>query len=64
MFSLKEALTSLQKIEPSGIIPKIDFRKILADSTGSLKPEFEIPAGSSVISVKPETIQYVIKKKY
>lgn len=61
---LKGGVNQLARIEPSGIIPKIDYRNILADSTGSLKPEFEIPAGSSVISVKPETIQYVIKKKY
>lgn len=61
---LKGGVNQLAKIESSGIIPKIDYRKILADSTGSLKPEFVIPAGSSVISVKPETIQYVIKKKY
>lgn len=61
---LKGGVNQLAKIEPSGIIPKIDYNKILADSIGYLKPEFEIPSGSSVISVKPETIQYVIKKKF
>ena len=61
---LKGGVNQLANIDVSKIIAKIDYRKILADSTGSLTPVFEIPPGCTVISVKPETIQYVIKKKY
>jgi len=61
---LKGGVNQLAKIEPAGIKASIDFRKILSDSTGSLTPVFDIPPGSTVISVKPETIQYVIKRKY
>lgn len=61
---LKGGVNQLAKIDNTQIIAKIDYRKILADSTGSLTPVFDIPPGSTVISMKPETIQYVIKKKY
>ncbi len=60
---VKGGVNQLANIDISKIIAKIDYRKILADSTGSLTPVFEIPPGCSVISIKPETIQYVIKKK-
>lgn len=61
---LKGGVNQLAGIEAGRIKAQIDYRKILSDSTGSLTPVFDIPAGSTVISVKPETIQYVIKKKY
>ena len=61
---IKGGVNQLAGIDVSKIIAKIDYRKILADSTGSLTPVFEIPPGCTVISMKPETIQYVIKKKY
>lgn len=61
---LKGGVNQLAGIESNRIKAHIDYRNILSDSTGSLSPVFEIPPGSSVISVKPETIQYVIKKKY
>ncbi len=61
---LKGGVNQLAGIEGGIIKAQIDYRKILSDSTGSLAPVFDIPQGSTVISVKPETIQYVIKKKY
>ncbi len=61
---LKGGVNQLANIDITKIIAKIDYPKIFADSTGSLTPVFDIPSGCTVISVKPETIQYVIKKKY
>ncbi len=61
---LKGGVEQLAGIESGRIKAHIDYRKILSDSTGSLNPVFDIPSGCTVISVKPETIQYVIKKKY
>jgi YbbR domain-containing protein len=60
---LKGGVNQLAQIENSRIVAKIDYFKILSDTTGSVVPFFEIPPGCTVISVKPETIQYVIKKK-
>ncbi|MCC6864636.1 MAG: hypothetical protein IT280_00595 [Ignavibacteria bacterium] len=61
---LKGGVNQLAGIDPGKIEAWIEYRSILADSTGSLKPNFSVPPGCSVISVKPETIQYVIKKKF
>lgn len=61
---LKGGVNQLAGIESGRIKAFIDYRKILSDSTGSLTPVFDIPPGCTVISIKPETIQYVIKKKY
>jgi YbbR domain-containing protein len=60
---LKGGVNQLAAVDNSKIIAKIEYSSILADTTGSLIPKFELPEGCVVISVKPETIQYVIKKK-
>jgi len=60
---LKGGVNQLANVEPGSIRAMIDYNNILSDSTGSLVPVFEVPEGCTVISVKPETIQYVIKKR-
>ena len=60
---LKGGVNQLAQIENSRIIAKVDYFKILSDTTGSVVPYFEIPPGCVVIAVKPDIIQYVIKKK-
>ena len=60
---LKGGVNQLAAVDNSKITAKIDYSKILEDSTGSLTPVFIVPEGCSVISFKPEIIQYVIKKK-
>lgn len=60
---LKGGVNQLAQIESSRIVAKVDYFKILQDTTGSVVPYFEIPPGCVVIAVKPDIIQYVIKKK-
>lgn len=60
---LKGGVNQLAAVDNSKIRAGIDYNKILADTSGSLIPYFELPEGCTVISFKPETIQYVIKKK-
>ncbi len=60
---LKGGVNQLAQIENSRIVAKVDYFKILQDTTGSVVPYFEIPPGCDVIAVKPDIIQYVIKKK-
>jgi YbbR domain-containing protein len=60
---LKGGVNQLAAVDNSMIKAGIDYAKILADTSGSLVPSFELPEGCTVISFKPETIQYVIKKK-
>jgi YbbR domain-containing protein len=60
---LKGGVNQLSAVDKSKVIAKIGFEKVLSDTTGSLVPDFEVPEGCSVISFRPEKIQYVIKKK-
>lgn len=60
---LKGGVNQLAAVDNSKIIATINYNNILADTTGSLIPKFELPEGCLIISVKPETIQYVIKKR-
>lgn len=61
---LKGGVNQLAKIDNSRIYAFIDYSKILSDTTGSLVPAFELPEGCTVSGVRPELIQYVIKKKF
>lgn len=60
---LKGGVNQLSAVDVSKINAFIDFSSILADTTGALSPRFELPEGCVVTSVKPDKIQYVIKKK-
>lgn len=61
---LKGGVNQLAAIDAAAILAKIDYNDIIADTTGSLIPKFQIPKSCVITSVKPESIQYVIKKKY
>lgn len=60
---LKGGVNQLAKIDNSIINAFIDYKEIMSDTTGSLLPKFGLPEGCKVIGVRPERIQYVIKKK-
>jgi YbbR domain-containing protein len=60
---LKGGVKQLSEVDAGKIGATIDFRSILNDTTGALAPQFILPEGCVVTSVKPEKIQYVIKKK-
>lgn len=60
---LKGGVNQLASVDPSKIYAVIDYYSILNDTTGSLTPSYRLPEGCSVISMKPDKIQYVIKKK-
>jgi YbbR domain-containing protein len=60
---IKGGVNQLASVDPSKINAVIDYYSILNDTTGSLSPSYQLPEGCSVISMKPDKIQYVIKKK-
>jgi YbbR domain-containing protein len=60
---LKGGVNQLSAVDAGKINAIIDFRSILNDTTGALTPVFSLPEGCVVTSVKPDKIQYVIKKK-
>jgi len=60
---LKGGVKQLSEIDNNKILAIIDYKTILADTTGAVVPRFVLPEGMKVISYKPDKIQYVIKKK-
>jgi YbbR domain-containing protein len=61
---LKGGVNQLSGLDASRIIAGIGYNEIFADTTGAVVPRFVLPEGTSLIAMKPEKIQYVIKKKY
>ncbi len=61
---LKGGVNQLAALDASKIKAALGYGGIFADTTGSVTPKFDLPEGTSLIGVKPEKIQYVIKKKY
>lgn len=60
---LKGGVNQLSAVDVSRINSFINFNNILSDTTGALSPVFEVPEGCVVTAVRPDKIQYVIKKK-
>jgi len=61
---LKGGVKQLASLDTSLITPSLSFNDILRDTTGAVTPRFGLPEGTTIISMKPDRIQYVIKKKY
>lgn len=59
---LRGGIEYFSKFNNNDIIAKIDYRDIVSDTLGYLKPEIHIPKHFSLISVKPDIIKYIIKK--
>jgi hypothetical protein len=54
----------LSSLDNSKIIVSVDFKDLLADTSGSVKPKFTLPAGTVITSSRPEKVQYIIKNKF
>jgi hypothetical protein len=61
---LKGGVDQLSSLDNSKIIVSVDFKDLLADTSGSVKPKFTLPAGTVITSSRPEKVQYIIKNKF
>jgi YbbR domain-containing protein len=61
---LKGGVDQLSLLHNSQIKATVDFKDLLADTTGAVTPRFSLPEGTEITSVKPDKIQYVIKNRY
>jgi len=52
----------LGKITAENIIASVDYYKVISDTLGFIKPELQLPADITLLSVKPDKLKYVIKK--
>jgi len=59
---LRGGIDYFSKYDNNDILAKIDYKEIISDTLGYLKPEIHLPKNLSLISVKPDIIKYIIKK--
>jgi len=52
----------LGKINVENISAFVDYNDVINDTLGFIKPQIQIPAELSLLSVKPDKLKYVIKK--
>lgn len=60
--NLRGGINILGKINNSQISAKVNYRDIVYDTTGSIKPEIIYPENTQLFFTRPEHINYVIKK--
>jgi hypothetical protein len=60
--SLRGGINIIGKITSDQITASIEYRDIILDTLGSLKPTVSIPANSELLYTKPEELRYIIKK--
>jgi len=61
---LKGGVDQLSTLDNTNILALVDFRDLLADTTGSVSPRFTLPQGTEITSIKPDKIQYIIKNRF
>ena len=61
---LKGGVDQLSSMDNSKIVAVVDFRDLIADTTGAVAPRFTLPPGTDITSTKPEKIQYIIKSRF
>jgi len=61
---VRGGVNQLSALDNSAVEASVDFPQLLSDTTGAVVPKFRLPEGIKVISIKPEKVQYIIKKKY
>lgn len=59
---LRGGINVLGKLDKEKIIAVVPYRDVVLDTIGLVKPNVNIPAFTELVSVKPERINYIIKK--
>ncbi|WP_337865849.1 CdaR family protein [Ignavibacterium sp.] len=60
--TFRGGINILGKISANDITASVDYFKVINDTLGFIKPEIQLPADLSLLSVKPDKLKYVIKK--
>jgi hypothetical protein len=56
-------IKQLSNTAPSDFHLSVDYRMILADTTGVIDPDIMAPPGIQVVSRRPEHLQYVVRRR-
>jgi hypothetical protein len=53
----------LAALEPGAIEAVVQFEEVMTDSTGTVEPRILLPAGLTVVTMRPERLEYIVRKK-
>jgi YbbR domain-containing protein len=60
---LRGGLVQLAKVSRTDVRATVDYRVILADTSGLVEPAVAVPLGVQLVKRTPERLQYVVRKK-
>jgi YbbR domain-containing protein len=60
---VRGGIEQLATVQASSIHATIDYRVLVADTSGTVEPDVKVPPGLRAVRVTPERIQYVIRRK-
>lgn len=60
--NIRGGINILGKINSNQLSASIKYSDIVYDTLGSIKPEIEIPVNTNLVYIKPEHLNYIIKK--
>jgi YbbR domain-containing protein len=61
---VRGGIDQLSGISQSHFRAAIDYRTILADTSGTIQPDINSPNGVVIVKRTPERLQYIVRKKY
>jgi YbbR domain-containing protein len=61
---VRGGLEQLSRINKSSFRVVVDYRNVLADTSGIIQPQVELPAGLRIVRRTPERFTYVVRKKF
>lgn len=61
---IRGGIEQLAGVNQNTVRASVDYRVILADTSGIIEPEITVPAGVQIVKRAPERLQYVVRKKY
>ncbi len=59
--NLRGGINIIGKIDPKEIIATVDYREIVYDTLGSVKPKIGLPNNTQLVFTKPVRLNYIIK---
>jgi YbbR domain-containing protein len=60
---VRGGISQLASVQNDEISAAIYYRSILIDTSGSVRPEIKVPKGLTLVTSRPDRIEYVIRKK-
>ncbi len=61
--TLRGGVNQLSKILPAAFHARVTYQSVLFDTASSVRPEVDIPAGTTFLASDPERVRFVVRKR-